>query len=123
MVGWQGNGSHYHNKKLANLRDIWTLDFDTFQQQLDVWFQKRDNTAQYLHPTQKPVKLGVRALLKSSGEGGGVMDPFAGSGSIMIACEQLNRKCYMMELDPKFCDVIVKRYENYTGNKSEKISR
>ena len=123
MVGWQDKGSHYHNKKLANLRDVWTLDFDTFQQQLDVWFQKRDNTAQYLHPTQKPVKLATRALFKSSQQGDIVLDAFGGSGSTMIACEQLNRKCYMMELDPKFCDVIVKRYENYTGRKAEKISR
>lgn len=50
-----------------------------------------------------------------------VLDCFAGSGSTMIACEQLNRKCYMMELDPKYCDVIIKRYEKFTGGKVKRL--
>jgi DNA modification methylase len=47
-----------------------------------------------------------------------VFDPFGGSGSTLIACEQLDRTCYMMELDPKYCDVIIKRWENFTGKKA-----
>ena len=50
-----------------------------------------------------------------------VYDCFGGSGSTMIACEKTNRICYMSELDPKYCDVIIKRYEDYTGNKAEKL--
>ena len=51
-----------------------------------------------------------------------VIDPFGGSGSTLIACEKTNRICYMMELDPKYCDVIIKRWEEYTGQKAVKIA-
>ncbi len=50
-----------------------------------------------------------------------ILDPFGGSGSTLIACEQLNRKCYMIELDPKYCDVIIKRWENLTNKKAIKL--
>ena len=50
-----------------------------------------------------------------------VVDPFLGSGSTLIACEKTNRKCYGMEIDPHYCDVIVKRWEDYTGNKAERF--
>ena len=69
----------------------------------------------------KPVKLCGRAILNSSKEGDIVLDLFGGSGSTLIACEQTNRKCYMMELDEKYVDVIIKRWEEYTGNKAELI--
>ena len=65
------------------------------------------------HPTQKPVELLQWCLAKADGI---VLDPFAGSGSTLIACEQTNRHCRMMELDPAYCDVIVKRWEDFTGN-------
>lgn len=71
-----------------------------------------------MHPTQKPVGLSIRALNNSSKPGDCVMDLFGGSGSTMIACEQLNRKCYMMELDPKYVDVIIGRWEQFTGQKA-----
>jgi len=70
-----------------------------------------------MHPTQKPVELSVRAfgnhvkLLN-------VLDLFGGSGSTMIGAEQTGRNCYMMELDPKYCDVIVKRWQEFTGEKA-----
>jgi len=73
-----------------------------------------------LHPTQKPVELAAKAIKNHSA--GLVVDLFGGSGSTLIACEQLNRICYMMELDEKYCDVIIKRWEELTGQKAELIS-
>lgn len=69
-----------------------------------------------LHPTQKPVELAAKAIKNHSA--GLVVDLFGGSGSTLIACEQLNRTCYMMEIDPVYCDVIVKRWEKFTGQKA-----
>lgn len=67
------------------------------------------------HPTMKPVKLIGKLMNNSSQAGDLVLDPFGGSGSTLIAAEQLNRACYTMEVDPVYCDVIVKRWEDYTG--------
>lgn len=69
----------------------------------------------------KPVELVERALLNSFKLGDIVLDGFGGSGSTLIACEKNNRKTRLMELDPKFCDVIVKRWEGYTGKKAQLI--
>lgn len=76
-----------------------------------------------VHPTQKPVKLFQEIINKfdKNNEFNDVLDLFGGSGSTLIACEQLNRKCYMMELDPRYVDVIIKRWEDYTGNKAVKL--
>ena len=87
-----------------------------------VWNVPKDNANDYVHATQKPVKLSVIAIENTTNKNGIVLDLFGGSGSTLIACEQLNRTCYMMELDPKYCDVIVKRWENFTGNKAKKIN-
>lgn len=73
------------------------------------------------HATPKPLRLCARAILSSSREGENVLDVFGGSGSTLIACEQLNRQCYMMELDPYYCQVIINRWEEYTGEKAEKL--
>ena len=73
------------------------------------------------HGTQKPVECMARAIRNSSEEGQGVYDPFGGSGSTLIACEQLKRKCYMMEIDPAYCQVIIDRWEKLTGKKTEKV--
>ena len=75
-----------------------------------------------LHPTMKPIKLLARFIQNSSNPDDAVLDVFGGSGSTMIACEQLDRSAYLMELDPRFADVIVKRWENFTGKKAELIS-
>lgn len=77
-----------------------------------------------VHPTQKPVRLFAEIVKKFENKERfeTVLDLFGGSGSTLIACEQLNRTCYMMELDPKYCDVIVKRWENFTGNKAKRIN-
>ena len=75
-----------------------------------------------IHPTQKPIKLAGWFLERYSKEGQVIVDLFGGSGSTLIACEQLNRKCYMAELDPHYCDVIISRYENFTGEAAVKVS-
>ena len=78
--------------------------------------------ASRLHPTMKPVKLVARFILNSSAKGDTVADIFGGSGTTLIACEQLNRKCRMMELDPHYCDVIIARWEGFTGKKAVRIN-
>lgn len=85
-----------------------------------VWEQKREGRNDY-HPTQKPVELPTRAIENSSKLGQNILDLFGGSGSTLIACEKTNRRCFMMELDPHYCDVIVARWEKYTGKKSVRI--
>ena len=75
-----------------------------------------------LHPTMKPISLIGNELKISSNENSIVFDFFGGSGSTLIACEQLNRKCYMMELDPHYCDVIIARWEKLTGKEAVKVN-
>ena len=75
-----------------------------------------------VHPTQKPIRMLCDILKDFSDENDDVLDLFGGSGSTLIACEQLNRKCYMMELDPHYIDVIIQRWENFTGEKAVKIN-
>ena len=69
----------------------------------------------------KPIELILRAVINSSKQGGVVLDPFMGSGSTLIACEQSGRICYGMELDPGYCDVVVQRWEDFSGQKAERI--
>lgn len=78
-------------------------------------------TQSKLHPTMKPIRLVARFIYNSSEEGDVVADIFGGSGTTLIACEQLGRRCYMMELDPHYCDVIIDRWEKFTGRKAVKI--
>lgn len=73
------------------------------------------------HPTMKPIKLIARIMKNSTRPGEIILDTFAGSGTTLMAAEQLNRKGYIMELDPKYVDVIIKRYEEFTGDTAEKI--
>jgi DNA modification methylase len=110
-----GNGyRHQHEFCLFNGK------IDEFvKNESDLWEIKKDYN--YVHPTQKPVVLSVRAFgnhIKLLN----VLDLFGGSGSTLIGAEQTNRKAYLMELDPKYCDVIVKRWEDFTGKKAELIS-
>ena len=87
----------------------------------DVWEVPKDT--KYCHPTQKPIALAARACKNSTKEGDVVLDLFGGSGSTLVACEQVGRRCLMMELDPRYCDVIVKRWEAYTGQTAVKIEK
>ena len=83
-----------------------------------VWKVDKDGAASYMHPTQKPVALGVEAIDKTTRSGAAVLDLFGGSGSTLIACEKTSRDCRMMELDEKYADVIIKRWEEYTGKQA-----
>lgn len=74
-----------------------------------------------LHPTMKPIKLLARLMTNSSKDGDNILDLFGGSGSTLITAEQLGRKCYMMEIDPHYCDVIIARWEKLTGAKAVKL--
>ena len=84
----------------------------------DVWYMSRGNTGAYVHPTQKPVELVERALGNSSKAGDLVIDCFGGSGTTLIACEKNGRYARLMELDPKYCDVIVRRWQAFTGKQA-----
>ena len=84
----------------------------------DVWYMSRGATGEYVHPTQKPVELVERALSNSSKGGDIILDSFGGSGSTLIACEKSGRKARLMELDPKYIDVIIKRWQDYTGREA-----
>ena len=87
-----------------------------------VWDILADNPNDYSHPTQKPVKLPAKAIEHTTKKSEIVLDCFGGSGSTLIACEQLNRRCFMCELDPHYCDVILERWENLTGEKAELLN-
>lgn len=83
-----------------------------------VWKVGKDGASDYVHPTQKPVALAEEALDKTTKANNVVMDLFGGSGSTLIACEKTNRVARLMELDEKYVDVIVKRWEDFTGKKA-----
>ena len=91
------------------------LNFCGATTETTVWEVNKDGVNEY-HPTQKPIALPAKAISNHDAET--VLDLFGGSGSTLIACEQLDRTCYMMELDPKYCDVIIKRWEKFTGEKA-----
>jgi DNA modification methylase len=81
-----------------------------------VWDIGKDRAAEYVHPTQKPVALAEQALDTTTMRGHIILDFFGGSGSTLIACERQHRHARLMELDPAYCDVIIQRWENFTGN-------
>jgi DNA modification methylase len=89
----------------------------------DVWEVKKVNPQAMTHLTEKPVELAARALAYSSQPGENVLDLFGGSGSTLIAAEQLGRTAYLLELDALYVDVIVRRYEQFTGHPAERISQ
>lgn len=101
-------------------------DFEWYgdKAQSNIWQISREinREEQGNHPTPKPIQLIAKALNNSSKQEDIILDVFGGSGSTLIACEQLNRKCYMMELDPHYIDVIIQRWENFTGEKAVKIN-
>ena len=88
----------------------------------DLWHVKKVNPQSMIHLTEKPVELAVRALQYSSRQGENVLDLFGGSGSTLIACQQTGRKAFLMELDALYADVIVQRWEKFTGGKAERVA-
>ncbi len=105
LYGWNG-GKHY---------------FIDTHEEADVWNVSRVGGNVMQHPTQKPIALINRAIKNSSKRGDVILDLFAGSGSTMVAAMKTGRRAYCMELDPKFCDVIISRYESLSGDKAKKI--
>ncbi|MGH7141219.1 MAG: site-specific DNA-methyltransferase [Minisyncoccia bacterium] len=116
------------NANLKNLSEILNQDvnsigsYDDLMSIVQLWLVKRDNTADYEHPTQKPITLNEKPMKRCSAPGDIVLDLFGGSGSTLIAAEQLKRRAYVMELDPTFCDVIVRRWEHLTQNHAIKLT-
>jgi DNA modification methylase len=98
---------------VAGEKDPWYGD----KSQSTLWEEKKP-AANRLHPTAKPVELVERALLNSSKAGDVVCDFFGGSGSTLIGCERRSRKARLMEIDPKYADCIVRRYQEYTGKQT-----
>ena len=90
--------------------------------QTDIWSASRDRGRDYQHPTQKPVELVARAIENSSRPGQTVLDPFVGSGTTFIAAERSGRRCLAMEVDPRFCEVAIARWESFSGKKARKVS-
>ena len=87
----------------------------------DVWSVKKAASQKMVHLTEKPVELAVRAIQYSSLAGENVLDLFGGSGSTLIACEQTGRRAFLMEIDALYCDVIVQRWERFTGKQAQRI--
>lgn len=105
LYGWKGGAAHHW---YGDRRQSTVLEYN-----------KPSRNEQ--HPTMKPVALVARLMENSSAEGDVVMDVFGGSGTTLVAAEQLGRTCYMMELDPHYCDVIIARWEELTGGKAERV--
>ena len=103
MYGWKKKHNFYGEGKYT--KSIWKIDRDTNK----------------LHPTMKPLELIGNAILNSSLKDNIIIDFFGGSGSTLISCEQLNRICYMMEIDPIYCSVIIERWEQFTNKKAKKL--
>tara|TARA_R110000824_G_scaffold80166_6_gene201831 strand:- start:558 stop:1820 length:1263 start_codon:yes stop_codon:yes gene_type:complete len=124
---WYGDRKHktilrYENKDLKTFKKDDLIQMITsMQDDTTVWEIKRDSVQTYIHPTQKPVDLCLKGLINNTERNEIVIDLFLGSGSTLIAAEKVERKCYGMELDPKYASLIVERYEQYTGNKAQKI--
>ena len=134
LYGWKSGASHYFvkNRKLTTvLNDGVDIDVMTSDELRELIreitepssvINENKPTRNSEHPTMKPVGLLSRQIRNSSRIGEKVLDLFGGSGSTLVACEQLDRVCYTMELDPKYCDVIVKRWETLTGEKAKKTN-
>lgn len=123
LIVYATRGKHTCNfPKRQNFLNFYGYEEDAvskidFCPEMNYWILNKE-THSTGHPTQKPIKLCAKPISFSSKKGDIVLDLFGGSGSTLIACEQLNRQCFMVELDPKYCDVIIQRWENFTGEKA-----
>lgn len=118
----------YLNPNFRNANEILNQEvttgnqvLDELQDMIDLWLVKRDNTQQYLHPTQKPVTLNEKPFKRCSAPGHIIFSGFAGSGSDLIACEELNRVWRGVEKDPVFATIVIERWEKFTNLKAKKI--
>lgn len=138
LYGWKDGAAHYfvddrtqstvfedkgndidHMKK----EEMKALLKEIFEEKISTTVLEEDKPSRSAeHPTMKPIKLLARQIKNSSRKGENVLDIFGGSGSTLITCEQLGRHCFTVELDPKYCDVIIKRWEDFTGQQAVKIN-
>lgn len=138
LYGWKDGEGHYfiYDRTQSTVMEQKEIDIDKLSPEESKKLLKKiyseipstiikENKPQKnnLHPTMKPIELIGRLIHNSSEKGQIVLDLFGGSGSTLIACEQLGRKCYMMEYDPIYVDAIIQRYEEFTGKKAELISK
>lgn len=136
LYGWKDGASHYFVEEYNNPTvyedkiDIAKLKKEEMKKLLEEMLSDNvPTTVHYenkplkndLHPTMKPLRLCGKLIRNSSRPNEKVLDLFGGSGSTLIVCEQINRKCYMMEYDPYYADVIIDRWEKFTGQKAVKI--
>lgn len=138
LYGWKDGAGHYFidDRKQTTViedkkPDIKKMKKEEMQALLEEIYSDKISTTiinedrpsvNDLHPTMKPVKLMARLIKNSSKMGESVLDLFGGSGSTLMTCEQLGRKCYTMEFDPIYVDVIINRWETFTGEKAKKIN-
>lgn len=118
-------GNPYLNESINNLNEVMNKEFTTGNDLLtqvdsfiDVWTSKRLSAKDYEHATSKPPRLHEKAIKRCTKPGDIILDSFLGSGSTLLAGEQLDRRVYGCELEPRFCDLIVKRYEKFTNKKA-----
>jgi DNA modification methylase len=105
FFGWREGAAHYFDMKHNNVTDVWDV--------------KKVNPQSMVHLTEKPVELARRAILYSSKPHENVLDLFGGSGSTMMAAEELTRQCFTMEKDPAYCDVMLERWQTATGQAAQ----
>ena len=122
-------GKPYLSNKLLNLNEVLNKEIGTGNRLIDdvldmlnIWLVKRLPGQQYQHPTQKPATLYEKSLRRCSKPGDVILDLCAGSGTAMVASEQLNRTAYMLEFEPIFTQLIINRYEKLTNNKARKLN-
>ncbi len=118
-------GKPYLNKNLRSMTEILNKEIgsgnravDDILDVLDIWMARRIHNSLYEHPTEKPPTLHEKPLRRCTKPGDTVLDLFGGSGSTLIACEQLKRRAFLMEVEPVFCDLIIRRFEALTGTKA-----
>ena len=136
LYGWKDGASHYFisEKGLSTVIKDEELDIDKLKKEdlqkliKNILADQKesviycDKPAQsHLHPTMKPIKLFGELIQNSSKPKENVIDFFGGSGTTLIACEQLDRNCFILENDPRYCDVIIQRWEEFTGNEAKKL--
>lgn len=119
-------GNPYLSESVKNLNEVLNKEVGTGNRLIDdildlfnIWLAKRLPAQEYEHPTEKPPTLHEKSLRRCTKAGDIVLDVFGGSGSTLIACEQLKRKAYLCEIEPIFCDLIIKRYEKLTGKEAK----
>ena len=125
MYGTRGRA--YLSKNVNDLNEIANKGFTTgnslteeILDRLNIWMVKRLPSKDYLHPTQKSPTLHEKALRRCTRQGDVVLDLTAGSGSVLSACEHLNRTAYLCEMEPVFCQLIINRFQQQTGIKAKK---